>query len=194
MDEKAQQQLYEYTMIRDEIMSAMKQQHNLSTFSITLTITIISFTFTLENINPYLFLMPLLFLIPAATKTFQLKKDIMTQSAYLAVKLETKDGIYWETALNKYRKINSENRSKIKIFMESCEYCICGIICVLLFVLYTLSFTIFTKSILILFFILFFISIISILYLLYLTNDYLNMDYKRIEKYKSDWTNILNNH
>ena len=100
----SEERLYEYKMLRDEIISLMKSQQSLVTFSITVTITILTYAFSADDKSAFIFAVPLLLLLPTTMKLHEQKNDIMDLCSYLAVRGEKREGIYWETMLNKYRR------------------------------------------------------------------------------------------
>ena len=70
----------EYKMLRNEILENMKSQQQISVTTISLTVSILTIVGSFKAINPYMFLIPLLLLLPSAVKIRDLKDGIMTLS------------------------------------------------------------------------------------------------------------------
>ncbi len=88
----------EYEMLREASWKRMEAQRNISFFSFTSSITILGIGFAIENINKYIFLLPLVILVPFALKTYQCKKAIACLASYMIVFLEYGvDSYHWET-------------------------------------------------------------------------------------------------
>ncbi|MDO5139822.1 MAG: hypothetical protein Q4D71_15370 [Oscillospiraceae bacterium] len=189
-------QLYEYQMLREEIMENIKTQSTLSSFSLTLVLTVLTFCLSNDVQTPYVYAIPLLILLPCATKTYQLRKDIMTLSAYLAVRLESKQGIFWETMLNKFRHYRSEKREPLVVIFECSEYAIAGVICVIFYIKSAFYDPMTYKkatfnTLPIAYYATLIIAVAIAIYLSYLSYDYMNMDHKHIENVKEVWNELL---
>lgn len=189
-------QLYEYQMLREEIMENIKTQSTLSSFSLTLVLTVLTFCLSNDVQTPFVYAIPLLILLPCATKTYQLRKDIMTLSAYLAVRLESKQGIFWETTLNKFRHYQSKRREPLVVILECSEYAIASAICVIFYIKSAFYDPITYKkasfnTLPIAYYVTLIIAVFIVIYLSYLSYDYMNMDHKHIEKVKNVWNVLL---
>lgn len=93
----------EYLMLREEVQNCLKEQRNLSTFSITAVITIIGFTIQMDEPIPDLFLLPYIVLLIAAIKVGNYRQSMVRIVAYMIERHETSDGFQWESCLNSYR-------------------------------------------------------------------------------------------
>lgn len=179
----------EYKMLREEIMENMKAQQQLSTSTLGLTVGVWTLVGSFSVTSSYLFLIPLLLLLPSAVKVKELREGIMTLSGYLIARHEsTSNNPFWETTLNKYRKKYAKKRSKLIIILECGEFAIAGIICIALYINANLSRILSLELIPIIFCIL---SLFVVIFLIYLTFDYQNMDFSQIEEKTQRWQSIL---
>lgn len=179
----------EYKMLREEIMENMKTQQQLSTSALGLTVGVLTLVGSFNAVNSYLFLLPLLLLLPSAVKIKELRDGIMTLSGYLIARHESKsNNPYWEATLNQYRRKYSKNRSKVMIILECGEFAISGIICAALYINASIDRILSLDPIPIIFCC---ISFLAIFFLFYLTFDYQNMDFSQIEEKIKRWEDIL---
>ncbi|WP_418489375.1 hypothetical protein [Frisingicoccus sp.] len=103
----------EYDMLREASWKRMEAQRNISFFSFTSSITILGIGFAIENINKYIFLLPLVVLIPFALKTYQCKKAIACIASYMIVFLESgEDSYHWETDSYFFKKSGKDFQNK----------------------------------------------------------------------------------
>ena len=87
----------EYKMLRHEIAENMKSQQQISVTAVSLTVSVLTIVGSFASDNPYLFLIPLLLLLPSAIKTRDLKDGIMTLSGYLIARYENSSDIpFWD--------------------------------------------------------------------------------------------------
>jgi len=179
----------EYNELRKEILENMKTQQQLSTATIGLTVSILTVVGSFKDNNPYLYLIPLLLLLPSAVKIRELKDGIMTLSAYLIAKYESSsNSSLWETDVNLYRKKYSKNRSMIMVVLEGGEFAIAGVICELFYISANFARIKALEIVPIIFCIL---SLFAIVFIFYLTLNYQNMDFNTIEEQKKRWESIL---
>ena len=182
----------EYKMLRHEIAENMKSQQQISVTAVSLTVSVLTIVGSFASDNPYLFLIPLLLLLPSAIKTRDLKDGIMTLSGYLIARYENSSDIpFWETTLNKYRKKYAKTRSKALLALECSEFAIAGLICELLYISAAFSriqnMEIIPTAVCI-------ISALVIIFLFYITYNYPNMDFYNIEEKEKRWESILEEH
>ncbi len=190
----SEERLYEYQMLRDEIMSVIKDQHNLSIFSITVTITILTYALSAKDRSAYLFAVPLLLLLPTAMKIHELKSDIMDICSYLAVRGENRDGIYWETMLNAYRKEKVKRRDKIVTFFQCSELPLLGMTCILLYCRDLFIKQLYTAAPIsgqVGYVIVLIIIVVMDILMFFLTFNYVNMNHTEIDKRKRKWERLL---
>lgn len=209
----------EYLMLREEVQCCLKEQRNLSTFSITAVITIIGFTVQMDNPIPDLFLLPYIVLIIAAIKEGNYRQNMVRIVAYMIERHEKPEGFLWETCLNDYRQKNgigkrtqkAQKRSEKKCcdspadkkktrlserlsrFLDTQEYAAMGIICLILFAIYTIPQ--FTADIELTHLLLICseiaVSIGSTILLVCISKDYCNLDPDLIESNRGTWCEIL---
>lgn len=189
-----EERMYEYKMLREEIMSMMKNQHTLSTFAITVSISILTYALSSEDRSPFIFAVPLLLLLPTAMKIHEQRNDIMDVCSYLSVRSENKDGIYWETIFNEYRKGKAKRRDKIVTFFQCSELPLLGLTCILLYVrdvFIKQSFESADKNSQIVLIGVLIISVAMDILMIFMTFNYINMDYREIEKRRRKWERLL---
>lgn len=209
----------EYLMLREEVQCCLKEQRNLSTFSITAVITIIGFTVQMDNPIPDLFLLPYIVLIIAAIKEGNYRQNMVRIVAYMIERHETPEGFLWETCLNDYRQKNGIgkrmektpkcsgkeccdsplDKEKISLgerlsrFLDTQEYAGMGIICLILFAIYTIPQ--FTAGIELTHLLLIcgeiVVSVGSTILLVCISKDYCNLNPDLIESDRETWREIL---
>lgn len=209
----------EYLMLREEVHCCLKEQRNLSTFSITAVITIIGFTVQMDSPIPDLFLLPYIVLIIAAIKEGNYRQSMVRIVAYMIERHENPEGFLWETCLNEYRQKNGIGKrtekdrkcsgkkccdspfdkkkasigERLSRFLDAQEYAAMGIICLILFTIYTIPQFIagieFTHLLLICGKII--VSVGSTILLVCISKDYCNLDPNLIEKDRGTWREIL---
>lgn len=210
----------EYLMLREEVQTCLKEQRNLSTFSITAVITIIGFTIQMDDTIPGLFLLPYIVLLIAAIKECNYRRTMVTIVAYMISQLETADGFQWESCMNKYRlsigfykspkraskqdgikgknteKRKSEEKDAPKLgerlsrFMETQEYALMATICFALFLLYSFPQLVANPKRIDIYAGIV-VSIGMIVLLIFISRDYWNLDPRRIESQQELWHQIL---
>ena len=88
----------EYDMLREASWKRMEAQRNISFFTFTSSITIFGIGIAIEEISKYIFLLPLVVILPFSIKIYQCKKAIACIGAYMIVFLESEKHSYrWET-------------------------------------------------------------------------------------------------
>lgn len=210
----------EYLMLREEVQCCLKEQRNLSTFSITAVITIVGFTVQMDNPIPDLFLLPYIVLIIAAIKEGKYRQSMVRIVAYMIERLEKPEGFFWETCYYNYRKgrngggkeneekqgennttdsdnpANDENArfgERLSHFLETQEYAAMGIVCLILFAIYTIPQ--FTADIELTHLLLIcgevVVSIGSTILLVCISKDYCNLNPDAIEDDRATWRKIL---
>lgn len=176
-------------MLREEILENTRTQQQLSTSALGLTVGVLTLVGSFNVANSYLFLLPLLLLLPSAVKIKELREGIMTLSGYLIARHEsTSNSRFWETTLNQYRRKYSKKRSRLMIVLECGEFAIAGIICTALYINANLSHILAFELVPIVFCVL---SLFAIIFLVCLTFDYQNMDFNQIEEKARRWEDIL---
>lgn len=210
----------EYLMLREEVQCCLKEQRNLSTFSITAVITIIGFTVQMDNPIPDLFLLPYIVLIIAAIKEGKYRKSMVRIVAYMIERHENPEGFFWETCYYNYRKSRNgrgkknaekhrENETKnsdspsdagkanlgerLSRFLETQEYAAMGLVCLILYAIYTIPQL--TANIEFTHVLLIcgeiVVSVGSTILLVCISKDYCNLDPSLIESERKTWREIL---
>ncbi len=120
----------EYEMLREASWKRMEAQRNISFFSFTSSITILGIGFAIEGINKYIFLLPLVILIPFALKTYQCKKAIACIASYMIVFLECGGDSYrWETDSYFFKKAGKDfQNTNIISSIADAEFFFLGIV------------------------------------------------------------------
>ena len=76
----------DYDNLREEILYSRKAQDTFTMFLYTSVITILGFAFELQNL--YLFLLPIIIIVPVAIKVADYRRTIAYIAAYMIVFLE----------------------------------------------------------------------------------------------------------
>ena len=206
----------EYQSLRDEIQTSLSEQRTLSTFTITLVVTVIGLVSQMNPIISELYLLLIIVCLLSSVKARNFKMSISRIAAYMIVRLEKKDGFYWETALNIYRADNDNKDNnemepdkqrkntprmilavdalfrKILTMLETQEYTFMGTICVGLFFYTKIRIDRAQVQDIIWEMILCgILSIVVIALIAYTSNDYWNMDAEQIRNYEKTWSAIL---
>ena len=92
----------DYDNLREEILYSRKAQDTFTMFLYTSVITILGFAFELQNL--YLFLLPIIIIVPVAIKVADYRRTIAYIAAYMIVFLEN-DYNKWETDNFEFSKI-----------------------------------------------------------------------------------------
>ncbi len=188
----------EYLMLREEILHDLSTQQSWSRFAITATITIISFASQLPNFVPEMYLLPLAVLLIASAKVYNFKGGIQRIVSYMIVNLECRDGFYWETSLNSFRKVSEVDEHKIvkriQNAIETQEFSIMALLCL---ILYNITmFMKFPNYFIYRIVLLNIISIIIILIIFMLSMNYWGFSSGMLKNYEEIWksaSNELNN-
>lgn len=108
----------EYDMIRAEIMQKIELHNNLSTFTITTSVAVLSFAFS-QN-NAFLYLIPFCIIIPMSLRISYYLSALTKLSSYMIVFLEN-NGVYnWET--NNRELINIRiSKKRIEFLISHCN-------------------------------------------------------------------------
>ena len=200
----------EYLNLREEIQTNLSTQRNFSTFSITAIITIIGFAVSMDNPPPEFYLIPYILLLLVAAKIRNLRNNTALLVGYMIARLEEKEGFYWETCLNKYRKnksrINSDITQKRTIMarfliiidriserLETQEFTFMAVICLGLFCYEAFLNVTYETNIFICAWRIFavIICVLCIVVIYRCSNEYWNMDDELINKNKNIWKEII---
>ena len=176
----------EYMMLRTEIQDMLKTQINLTTFSITTVVALLGIAFNLEEPAPEMFLLPFLVLLLLSLKVYNYKRNITNKIGYMIAHLECSDGIMWESCLNRFRENEKGNRNcarRIIVWLETQEYTIMGIVCMIFFIKTVLDMGE-CKS---LYFIEGILGIVLLVFIVFLSRDYWNMNTKDVDELCREW-------
>lgn len=102
IDEQKDNLIEEYKTLRQEILEIDKRKNNLIVYTIIATATI--FGFAIEFPSAYIFLLPLIMVIPLSYKVQSLEDSILHIGTYISVVIEQHTNLQWETYLKKLRK------------------------------------------------------------------------------------------
>ncbi|MBD5550057.1 MAG: hypothetical protein HDQ96_02625 [Lachnospiraceae bacterium] len=136
----------QYLMLREAIWKHMEAQRNISIFSVTTVLAFYTIVFSMNVTSPYIFLIPVILLIPFADKELDHKISISYLVGYQIVCLENNrnvaEAFTWETDffLFKRRKYDDEPHVLFKILLDS-EFFIMGLISCGLYGLYFFSYS-----------------------------------------------------
>lgn len=180
----------EYKMLREEIISNLKQMHQYFALTSTAVFAVLAYIFNNPN-NPNIFIAMFVVLICISTRIRRILESNVSISTYIEVFLEPKiDGRKWETYNHyKVRGYNSHNISKRNLFFEilffrtNSTYLLLGVImyCIHLLVLIK-NFSLFGM------FLGGIINTISLLILLY--NALFDANNKHRDKYLDYWKKV----
>ena len=91
----------QYLMLREAIWKHMEAQRNISIFSVTTVLAFYTIVFSMNVTSPYIFLIPVILLIPFADKELDHKISISYLVGYQIVCLENNrnvaEAFTWET-------------------------------------------------------------------------------------------------
>jgi len=134
-----ERQIEEYTALRQEILARGRGVSQVILGSLVIVVPFISsiIIYFLKNANdiktnpsilyPYIFLFPLLIILPCSFFIVALRKDIFRYSTYIEVFFEEQDkGPKWETALSKYRQVSCKESLDPTFWLYWALFCICA--------------------------------------------------------------------
>ena len=97
------QLIEEYKTLRQEILEKFKRKDSFLIYTVIATATI--FGFAIEFPSPYIFLLPLVIIIPLSYSTLGEEKGILHIGTYISLVIESKlKGLQWETYHYKRRE------------------------------------------------------------------------------------------
>jgi len=86
----------EYKTLRTEIMELHKRKNSYVIYTLISTATILGIA--IEYLSPYIFLLPLIIIIPLSHKTLALDGSILGVGTYISVVIESESKyLQWET-------------------------------------------------------------------------------------------------
>jgi len=122
----------EYEMLRQEIMQYLEEYQSVRNMMYVVTVTILGFCLSKEEVNVYLYLLPLVVVIPSYLVAFDYWRDVVIDATYIIVFHESKENfpIKWETRHKEYRK----NFMTIhKVNFQVIPYYVCAGVCLILY-------------------------------------------------------------
>lgn len=119
----------EYSSLRAEMLNCTNLANQISTFSMTALAGVLAFAFSLDN--PFVFLVPYVFILPLSSKAYYYRKNVVKIAAYLIVNLEPKiEGRNWETLNLEYA---DKKQSALSAMFRNYEFLLETLICYALF-------------------------------------------------------------
>lgn len=180
----------EYLTLREEVVDSLKVQNTWTTFTISAAITLLGIAIGMEHTVPELFLLPFVVLFLASLKVNNLKRNTTIKVGYMITRLEAPDGFLWESCLNRFRRLEKENRNrrqKLAVFLETQEFTILGMLCMALF-----SAVVYFEDLYGPRYLAEFLVCIPVLAVIAFTStDYWNINYKEVDELRNVWEGIV---
>lgn len=119
----------EYDMLRQEILQYLEEYQNVRNMMYIITATILGFGLTNENAVEYVYLLPLVVIIPSFFVYADYRRAIVRAAMYLKVFYEEIKlfPIKWESRLIKF------NETQKKLDWQKIPYIVCSYSCIALF-------------------------------------------------------------
>ncbi len=120
----------EYEMLRQEITQYLKEYQNVRNMMYIITVTLLGFCLKEKITIVYIYLLPLIVIIPSYLVYIDYYNAIVRDAAYLIVFYESNDSfpIKWESRLRKYAKIVKSKGSYRKF-----PYVVCFLVSLILY-------------------------------------------------------------
>lgn len=118
IEERTDEKLEEYKMLREEVQNCIERDNTLSTFMVTAVATILTYAISSNLQVPFLFLISFCIIIPFSARLAHYKSNVARISAYMIVYLENELSIKYETRAIKYKNPNN-SKSKFIISMRN---------------------------------------------------------------------------
>lgn len=180
----------EYLTLRDEVVDALKVQNSWSTFTISAVITLLGIAIGLENKVLELFLLPYVVIFTVSLKVNNFKRNVTVKVGYMITRLESADGFLWESCLNRYRALEKIRRTRVQkliVFLETQEFTILSLVCMVLFLAVLHSQKMYETRYLIEF-----LVCIPVLAVIILTStDYWNINYEEVNGSLRMWEELV---
>jgi len=124
------EKIREYEMLRQEILQFLEEYQNLRNMMYVITVTLLGFCLSNKNIVEYMYLLPLIVILPSYLTYIGYFNDIVRDAAYLTVFHESdiNSPFKWESRLEQYSSVNPEKNGYRKI-----PYITCAIISILFY-------------------------------------------------------------
>lgn len=136
----------QYLMLREAVWKHMEAQRNISRFTVTSIIAFYTIVFSININQPYIFLIPLIILLPFSYKELDHKIGISYIAAYQIVCLENNQNVVksftWETDSFLFKRKKKDDKSHF-LFNKliDCEFLLLGVISYGFFIFYFFKFT-----------------------------------------------------
>lgn len=137
---------HQYLMLREAIWKRMEAQRNISVFTVTAILAFYTIVFSINVIQPYIFLVPLIIILPFSYKELHHKISISYIAAYQIVCLENNKNVAnsftWETDhfLFKKKRFDRDPHILFNKIVDS-EFLILSVISYALYVIYFFAFS-----------------------------------------------------
>lgn len=180
----------EYLTLRDEVVDALKVQNSWSTFTISAVITLLGIAIGLENKVLELFLLPYVVIFTVSLKVNNFKRNVTVKVGYMITRLESADGFLWESCLNRYRALEKIKRTRVQkliIFLETQEFTILSLVCMVFFLAVLHSQKMYEPR-----YVIEFLVCIPVLIVIILTStDYWNINYEEVNGSLRMWEELV---
>lgn len=123
----------EYLMLREEILQYLREYQSVRNMMYLVTATTLGFCFGKEsNVSSYLFLLPLIVILPSYIIATDYRKNVVRAATYLMVFYEQEEDsiFHWETNLALIKK---QCRFMTGTNYQHIPYYVCGILCIILY-------------------------------------------------------------
>lgn len=140
-DAKEQQ----YLMLREAVWKHMEAQRTIATFSISAILAFYTIIFSIKITEPYVFLLPIIILLPFSYKELNHKISISYIAAYQIVCLENienvKNAFTWETDFFLFNKKNDPvQRKGIWNYLSDSEFFLLSLMSYIFYIKYFLQY------------------------------------------------------
>lgn len=127
----------EYKTLRQEIMEMDKRKNNLIVYTVIATATI--FGFSIQYPSPFIFLLPIIIIIPLGYQVLGFQRSILYNGTYISVVIESQiKELQWETHLKKRRKELEQNKKTLRQLSNYLLFDLLGVLCVVSSITYAL--------------------------------------------------------
>lgn len=171
----------EYLMLREEILQYLEEYQTVRNMMYLVTITTLGFCFGKgTSVSPYLFLLPLIVILPSYVIATDYRKCVIRAASYLRVFYEEEENsnFHWETRLS---LVNKRCRFMTGINYQHTPYYVCGILCIILYFIFQDCKNVCLFNILLGIFILVVSTVVFVYYREVKVNDYIN-EWRKIKE------------
>jgi hypothetical protein len=136
-EEKQNNLIEEYKTLRQEISVLYTRKNSYVIYTVIATATI--FGFAIEYPSPYIFLLPVIVIVPLSYKALGLDGSILHIGTYISIVIESKlKGLNWETYQQKRRERKEVNKKTLRRLSNYLLFDLLGGSCIIFSIGYSL--------------------------------------------------------